>query len=120
MSGNNISESVKDNIRKHRKERGLSQKKFSELMGVTSSTASTWELGKSEISLKTAEKICEVLNISPLELFGAEMIESDEDIVDYLNIIMAKPELKTLIAASSELSDEDFEKVMQVIAMFRK
>jgi transcriptional regulator with XRE-family HTH domain len=50
-------------IKKTRKERGLTQKQFGELLGVTEATASRFENGSQNLTLETLERIATVLKI---------------------------------------------------------
>ncbi|MCD7894581.1 MAG: helix-turn-helix domain-containing protein [Erysipelotrichaceae bacterium] len=60
------------NIRKYRKERGLSQKKLGDLCGITDSNIRKYELGKQNPKIETLQKIAEALEIDVINLFGYE------------------------------------------------
>ena len=56
-------------IQELRKEKGLSQEKFSELVGISPSAMSSVETGKSFMSFANLEKTMEVLEVKPHSLF---------------------------------------------------
>lgn len=63
---------TKENIRKYRLERGLTQKKLGELCGIAESTIRKYELGLLNPKKETLEKIAKALNVSMLSLFGVD------------------------------------------------
>ena len=56
-------------IQKLRKERGYSQEKFAEKIGIATTSLSYIETGNGFLTSDTLEKICTVLSIEPYELF---------------------------------------------------
>lgn len=57
------------NIRKYRKIKGISQKEFASLIGISASAESKWETGKSKPKLIYLGRIATVLDISIQALF---------------------------------------------------
>lgn len=57
-------------LRELRKERGLSQKKLAELVRVHTRTVQHWEYGTSQIKLKKAEELADILGVGVHELLG--------------------------------------------------
>ena len=51
-------------------ERGLNQKRLSELLGISTSRVSEYLTGKSEPTLKTARDISQKLDIDPVIVLG--------------------------------------------------
>lgn len=94
------------NLKKYRKDIGLSQEELSEKLGLQ--TISRIETGNKFVSAKTIDKIVEVLKISHSELFNFdEPIPSNDrlaPILPYLN----------------RLSDEDLEFFLASIKAFIK
>ena len=64
-------------IRKYREEKGLSQKEFSKLIGVSNSRVSNWEQGINRPDADILADICRVLAVSPSELLDVRL-PSDE------------------------------------------
>jgi transcriptional regulator with XRE-family HTH domain len=60
---------VGQNLRRIRERRGYSQEKLAARAELSSSYVSRVELGKENISVRSIERICVVLDISPADLF---------------------------------------------------
>lgn len=58
------------NIRRLRKEKGLTQKQLGELCGIDEANIRRYELEKANPKKETLEKIAKALNVSVLSLFG--------------------------------------------------
>jgi transcriptional regulator with XRE-family HTH domain len=56
-------------IQNIRKAKGLSQEKLAELIGISNNSLSSIETGKSFMSFPNLERLIDVLNIKPYELF---------------------------------------------------
>jgi transcriptional regulator, pvuIIC family protein len=65
-----------DNLRKYRKEKGLSQEKFAEMTGLHRTYISTIERKKRSIALENVQKIADALEIDTYLLF----ISNDENL----------------------------------------
>lgn len=57
------------NIRRKRKEKGLTQKELAELSGITREYLSYLENGKYQCTIKTAKRIAKVLDCDWMELY---------------------------------------------------
>ncbi len=73
---------ISERIFKILKERGMTQKQFAELTGITASTISDWNTKKTNPSSDKIMTICNVLGITPYELLddncsGYVMIKKD-------------------------------------------
>ena len=62
--------SIGDNIKRFRKERGITQKKLGELCGIAEPNIRKYENGKQNPKLETIEKIASALGIDPFDLMG--------------------------------------------------
>ena len=62
--------SFSENLKKQRKERGMSQEKLSSLSGISQQSISFIENGTNSPTLFTAEKLADALNVSMIELLG--------------------------------------------------
>lgn len=60
-------------IRKYREERGLSQKKLAELIGVSNSRVSNWEQGVNRPDADILADICRALQVSPSEILDVKL-----------------------------------------------
>ena len=83
-------------ISKIRKEKGYSQIKFAELLGISTNALSLIETGNGFCTAETLEKILINLDLEPNELFSFDTLKSNEEIynniIKKLNIIKSKRE----------------------------
>lgn len=63
---------VGENIRAIRTERGLSQERLGERLGVHRNYVGMLERGERNLSLQTVEKFAELLEVEPLALLGRD------------------------------------------------
>ena len=63
---------LSENIMKYRKQKGYTQDKLGELLGVTNQAVSKWELGISMPDVMLLPKIADVLGTSLNGLYGIE------------------------------------------------
>ena len=66
---------VGENIKRLRKERGLTQKKLGELCGIAEPNIRKYENGKQNPKLETVESIAKALNVSVLSLLGFSLAD---------------------------------------------
>ena len=75
-------------LRKYRESRGLTQKKFAQLIGVSNARVSNWEQGINRPDADILADICRVLEISPSELLDVKL--STDELTDHeRNVIQA-------------------------------
>lgn len=69
-----------DNLKAARKAAGMTQKELADAVGAKHNSVSNWEKGLNAPSKDTIEKLCEVLQLVPNELFGTGglSLEADE------------------------------------------
>jgi len=83
---------VIDNIKRIRKEKGISQEKLAEACNTATSYIGLMEIYRNVPKLSTIEKIAEALGVDPLELFERkDMVPADKkmEIIKKKNKIMA-------------------------------
>lgn len=66
---------VGENIKRLRKERGLTQKNLGELCGIAEPNIRKYENGKQNPKLETVEKIATALGVTAFELMGMEYFD---------------------------------------------
>ena len=66
---------IGDNIRRFRKERGITQKKLGELCGIAEPNIRKDENGKQNPKLETIEKIASALGVTAFDLMGIEYFD---------------------------------------------
>ncbi len=86
-------------IRRYREYRGLSQKRLAELIGVSNSRVSNWEMGLNRPDADILADICRVLRVSPSELLDVKL--SQEDLTDQERRVVEayreKPEVRQAV-----------------------
>lgn len=99
-----INDVARENIKKYRKMRKMSQKEFAEALGVTHSSVSAWEIGKNAIDLNRLNQMCEVLNVPLYEMIFEDKsflkVEEDEETKNLIEILRNRPEIKELLNLS--------------------
>ncbi len=76
----NIKKQLGQHIKKLRQERGYSQEQFAEKLGIATRTLCGIEIGKNFFTSSTLEKILEVLEITPQDLFRVNHYQPREDL----------------------------------------
>ena len=67
-----------------RKQKGLSQEKFAEAIGIATTSLSFIETGRGFMTLPTLEKMCSVLNVEPFEIFQFTTARTNEEMFDFI------------------------------------
>ena len=84
----NLKKLLGKKIKQYRILRGLSQEKFSEMLNISQRTLSGIECGNNFVTSQTLEKMMEVLEISPDDLFHMEYLKDPKElIIEITNII---------------------------------
>ena len=97
-------------IKKARERAGLTQERFSELIGMGTKSVSALERGTVGISLSTLQKICRILSISSDDiLFDEKAAEND------VQILTAR--LKRLSPAQFEIANDILNKLMEAFVI---
>lgn len=76
----NIKKLLGARIKQLRQTKGLSQEQFAEKLGIATRTLCGIEIGKNFLTSNTLEKILEVLDITPQELFLVNHYQPREDL----------------------------------------
>lgn len=103
METKSIRQTVAKNIRKYRKEHGLTQEKLAELADISNTYIANIECGKTWVSDKTLEKISDALHVDAYLFFIMQKTEetpSEETPQEILESLKKADELKTRICAS--------------------
>lgn len=105
-----------DRLKELRKEHKLTQPDLAEMFGVTYSTVSAWELGKAQPNFETLTKIAQYFGVTIDYLLNFTQGDADN---------MGK--LKTALKEAGmwdytidDMSIEDFEKAMKIVAMMKE
>lgn len=99
----NIKKQLGAKISQIRKERGLSQIQFAEMLGLSTNALSIIETGNGFLTAETLEKILKILNLTPDELFSFGGLKTDEEIYENIlkNLALIKSDRTKLNAVDS-------------------
>ena len=78
----NIKKQLGKRIKELRQNKGYSQEQFAEKLGIASRTLCGIEIGKNFLKSDTLEKILDVLDITPQELFMVNYLQPQEFLID--------------------------------------
>ena len=78
----NIKKQLGQRIKQLRQSKGFSQEQFAERVGIATRTLCGIEIGRSFFTADTLEKILEVLEITPQDLFRINHLQPQEDLVE--------------------------------------
>ena len=67
-----------------RKQKGFSQEKFAEAIGIATTSLSYIETGRGFMTLATLEKMSNALEIEPSEIFQFTSIDTNEEMFDFI------------------------------------
>lgn len=81
---NDIQINLGQRIKDLRKIKGLSQEVFAEKIGIATKTLSSIETGNAFMTSQTLEKILEILDITPNELFTFPEQMTNDDMYSYI------------------------------------
>ena len=81
---NDIQINLGQRIKDLRKIKGLSQEVFAEKIGIATKTLSSIETGNAFMTSQTLEKILEILDITPHELFTFPEQMTNDDMYSYI------------------------------------
>lgn len=97
------------NVRKYRKSKGFSQEKLAELVDLGDKSVSPIECGNSFISIGKLEKLCEVLEVEPFQLFLTN--EQSREIADDL-------QRKRVLSRLNTCNRQELELLCDVLTQF--
>ena len=78
----NIKKQIGQKIKQLRQQKGLSQEQFAEKIGIATRTLCGIEIGKNFFTADTFEKIIEILEITPQDLFKINHLKPQEELVE--------------------------------------
>lgn len=103
-----------DRLRELRKEKNVTQEELGNLMGVTMSTVSAWEVNKAQPNFDTLIKLANYFNVTPNYLLC--FTQDDIDKIEKLKLAMKDAGL----IASDDLTIEELEKALRIVEVMRE
>ncbi len=96
----NIKKQIGARIKKLRQDKGYSQEQFAEKLGIAPRTLCGIEIGKNFFTADTLEKIIEVLEITPEQLFMINYLkpreELEKEIIDTIKNIKNREKIEII------------------------
>lgn len=68
--------SIGENMKKYRKEKGLTQRELADKLNIATNSLSRYEIGERRPPIEMIEKIAEILNVTPIQLMYDEEVEN--------------------------------------------
>lgn len=112
----------KFDIYARRKELGLTLEEIGKACNVSKSTVKKWESGFIEnMKRDKIALLADVLKVSPLEIMGANPNQTQQELelMEYLQELRTRPEMRMLFNVSSKATKEDIEKAVAIIEALR-
>ena len=109
-----------EKIAQLRKAKGMTQQELAEKLNTTKQTIGKYEKGiVSNLPLNRIKELAEALDCEPGYLTGWEVEEDDPDreLIEYLEEMRSRPEMKMLFDSSRGM---DVEQVKAIVAMIEK
>lgn len=113
---------MNNRIRELRKLQGITMKQLGEVVDLAESTISQYETGKREPDNETLLKLSEYFGVTVGYLLGAEdkpLINDDQELTDYLEILKTRPECRMLFQLTKNATKEDVEAAVRIIEALR-
>jgi len=102
-----------------RQSKGLTQNELAELVNVSRSALSLYELGKREPDYETLVRLADFFDVSVDYLLGVSNVRQpvapSDEVEEILEELHKRPEMKTLFSISRKATKEDIEKAVKII-----
>ena len=119
-----INDIARNNIKRYRKLRKMTQKALAEALDVTHSSVSAWEIGKNSIDMDRLNQICQVLNISLSDILSdsadAEKFQKDEENRKIIDTLNRRPEVNRLMLTTFDSRHDDIIVAIKLLEALKK
>ncbi|MBC7323990.1 MAG: helix-turn-helix transcriptional regulator, partial [Moorella sp. (in: Bacteria)] len=109
-------------LRQAREEQGLTQAELAKAAGVSAGLIGQIEQGKVQPSLKTLEKIGEVLNISPCYFIADEA--GVDEILNQMShdvrYLLMEPQVQSILRLVCNCTEEEFRFIINFIQLYKR
>ena len=117
-----------ERLKQLRTEKGLYQKDIATYLGVDRTTYVKYENGSSEPSNEILSKLADYFGVTTDYLLGREekspvspaVTTEDAELIEYLEELKTRPEMRMLFSLSSKATKEDVEDAVRIIEALRK
>lgn len=112
-------------IKRARKDADMTQAEAAAKLGITYQAISNYERGITRIDTDTLVKLCSVYGVTVSDILGAtapgsETSGTDAELIEYLELLKARPECRMLFSLAKDSSKEDVEKAVAIIEAIRR
>lgn len=104
-------------IRFYRERKGMTMQELADIVGCTDGTISNYELGKRKPNYEMLLKLSEALDTDVSHLLGNA---PDDDMIEYLEDLRSRPELRMLLDVSRGVTKENIEAVAKMLEGFSR
>ena len=121
---------LSERLKTLRKRDGITQTEFAKIFNVSSGTIGNWETGAREPDYQTLLRIAEYFGVTTDYLLGNEETEKplvtpavttdDEELIDILEELRSRPEMRMLFSLSKNATKQDVEDAVRIIEALRK
>lgn len=106
-----------DNLKRFRKQNHMTQTQLAEKIGVGRSAVSMYEMGEREPDFETLEAIADIFNVDMAMLLGTETkkapgTEAEGELLEYLEMLRTRPEMKMLFHTFKGATKEQIEAIV--------
>ncbi len=119
-----INDIARNNIKRYRKLRKMTQKALAEALDVTHSSVSAWEIGKNSIDMTRLNQICQVLDVRLSEILAdggdVEQLQRNEENRKILETINRRPEVKQLMLTTFDSRNDDIVVAIKLLGALKK
>lgn len=119
-----INDIVRNNIKRYRKLRKMTQKGLAEALDVTHSSVSAWEIGKNSIDMIRLNQICEALDVSLADIMANEgdvkQLQKNEENRRIIEEIEKRPEVKRLMLTTYDSRNDDVTIAIKLLEALKK
>ena len=109
----------KDELKKLRLQKGWTQERLAEIMGVGKSTISMYENGNRTPDFETLEAIADLFNVDMNTLtghHGSSAIDTvDPELQEYLDVLRTRPEMRMLFSTTKTATKSQIEAIVNFI-----
>ena len=121
---------LSERLKALRKRDGITQTEFAKKFNVSAGTIGNWETGAREPDYETLLRISKFFGVSTDYLLGrgetkkapvpSAVTTDDEELMEYLEELKTRPEMRMLFSLSKNATKEDVEDTVRIIEALRK
>ncbi len=119
-----INDIARNNIKRYRKLRRMTQKALAEALDVTHSSVSAWEIGKNSIDIGRLCQICNVLDVGLQDVLSdstdAEQFQRNEENRKIVDTINRRPEVKRLMQTTFDSRNDDIVVAIKLLEALKR